>query len=69
MPLLPYLLGVTTLWPALVVALLGLFVAGAVVSRVTARSWWYSGTRQLLVGAAAAAVTYVIGTLVNVGLD
>jgi vacuolar iron transporter family protein len=68
-PLLPYLLGVTSLWPALAVALLGLFVAGAVVARVTARSWWYSGTRQLLVGAAAAAVTYVIGTLVNVGLS
>jgi vacuolar iron transporter family protein len=67
-PLLPYLLGVTTLWPALVLALLGLFVAGAVVAQVTARSWWYSGLRQLLLGAAAAAVTYLIGTLVNVSL-
>jgi vacuolar iron transporter family protein len=67
-PLLPYLLGLTSLWQALVVALLGLFVTGAVVSRVTARSWWFSGTRQLLLGAAAAAVTYVIGTLVNVGV-
>jgi VIT1/CCC1 family predicted Fe2+/Mn2+ transporter len=67
-PLLPYLLGLTSLWPALVVALLGLFVTGAVVSRVTARSWWFSGTRQLLLGAAAAAVTYLIGTLVNVGV-
>jgi vacuolar iron transporter family protein len=67
-PLLPYLLGVTSLWVAVSIALLGLFVAGAVVSRVTARAWWYSGTRQLLLGAAAAAVTYLIGTLVNVGL-
>jgi VIT1/CCC1 family predicted Fe2+/Mn2+ transporter len=67
-PLLPYLLGADSLWPAMVLSLLGLFGCGAVVSRVTTRSWWYGGTRQLLLGAAAAALTYFIGDLVGAGL-
>ena len=63
LPLLPYLLGATALWPALVVALVGLFACGAVVARVTARSWWFSGLRQLVLGGAAAGVTFVLGSL------
>jgi vacuolar iron transporter family protein len=63
LPVLPYLLGATTLWPALAVALVGLFACGAVVARVTARSWWFSGLRQLVLGGAAAGVTFALGTL------
>ncbi|OEU97087.1 VIT1/CCC1 transporter family protein [Streptomyces oceani] len=63
LPVLPYLFGATALWPAVLVALLGLFGCGAVVARVTARSWWYSGLRQLAVGGAAAGVTYGLGAL------
>lgn len=63
LPVLPYLLGATALWPALIVALVGLFLCGAVVARVTARSWWFSGLRQLALGGAAAGVTYALGTL------
>jgi vacuolar iron transporter family protein len=47
----------------LLLALVGLFACGAVVARVTARSWWFSGLRQLLLGAAAAGVTYALGLL------
>ncbi len=61
LPVLPYLLGATALWPAVLCALIGLFACGALVARVTARSWWYSGLRQLALGAAAAAVTYGLG--------
>ncbi|MGW0612132.1 VIT1/CCC1 transporter family protein [Streptomyces sp. NPDC002788] len=61
-PVLPYLLGAGSLWPAVLLALLGLFLCGAVVAKVTARSWWYSGLRQLLLGGAAAGVTYALGT-------
>ena len=68
LPLLPYLFGATTLWPALAVALVGLFLCGALVSRLTARTWWYSGTRQLLLGGTAAALTWGIGSLVGTGL-
>jgi VIT1/CCC1 family predicted Fe2+/Mn2+ transporter len=63
LPVLPFLLGVTALWPSLLLALIGLFGCGAVVARVTARSWWFSGVRQLALGGAAAGVTYVLGTL------
>ncbi|MEV0989381.1 VIT1/CCC1 transporter family protein [Streptomyces sp. NPDC049949] len=65
LPVLPYLLGAASLWPAVLLALVGLFACGAVVSRVTARSWWYSGLRQLLLGGAAAGVTYVLGTWIG----
>ncbi|KNB52654.1 VIT1/CCC1 transporter family protein [Streptomyces caatingaensis] len=61
LPVLPYLLGAAALWPAVLLALLGLFACGAVVARVTARSWWFSGLRQLLLGGAAAGVTYLLG--------
>ncbi|MFG2024450.1 VIT1/CCC1 transporter family protein [Streptomyces sp. NPDC048825] len=63
LPVIPYLLGATALWPAVLLALLGLFACGAVVARVTARSWWYSGLRQLALGGAAAGVTYALGSL------
>lgn len=65
-PVVPYLLGATALWPGVVLALLGLFLCGAVVAKVTARPWWYSGLRQLVLGGAAAAVTYGLGTLFGV---
>ncbi|GAA4817321.1 VIT1/CCC1 transporter family protein [Streptomyces ziwulingensis] len=62
-PVLPYLLGASALWPAVLVALAGLFLSGAVVARVTARTWWYGGLRQLVLGGAAAGVTYALGSL------
>ena len=68
LPLLPYLLGAANLLPALVVSAVGLFAAGALVSRVTARSWWWTGLRQLLLGGVAAALTYGFGMLVGTGL-
>jgi VIT1/CCC1 family predicted Fe2+/Mn2+ transporter len=68
LPLLPYLLGAASLLPALVVSAVGLFAAGALVSRVTARSWWWTGLRQLLIGGLAAALTYGFGTVVGTGL-
>ncbi|MEU6662882.1 VIT1/CCC1 transporter family protein [Streptomyces sp. NPDC046821] len=63
LPLLPYLLGASALWPAVLLALVGLFACGAIVAKVTARSWWFSGLRQLALGGAAAGVTYLLGTL------
>jgi vacuolar iron transporter family protein len=68
LPVAPYLLGAETVVPALLVSLIALFGCGAVVSRVTARSWWSSGLRQLVLGALAAAVTYGIGSAVGTTL-
>jgi VIT1/CCC1 family predicted Fe2+/Mn2+ transporter len=65
LPVLPYLLGATNLWPAALLAAVGLFIAGALVSRVTARSWWYGGLRQLILGGAAAVITFAVGSLIG----
>jgi VIT1/CCC1 family predicted Fe2+/Mn2+ transporter len=67
-PLFPYLLGASTVLPALVLSLTALFICGAIVSRITSRSWWYSGLRQLILGGAAAALTYFVGTLFGPGI-
>jgi VIT1/CCC1 family predicted Fe2+/Mn2+ transporter len=64
-PLITYLAGVDRLWPALGVGGIGLFAAGAIVATFTGRRWWLSGFRQLVLGAAAAAVTYGIGRLIG----
>lgn len=63
LPVLPYLLGMRSLWATLLLALLALFGCGAVVARVTARSWWFSGLRQLALGGAAAGVTFFLSSL------
>ncbi|MFC8586957.1 VIT1/CCC1 transporter family protein [Streptomyces sp. NPDC057217] len=68
LPVLPYLLGASDLWPAVLLALLGLFACGALVARVTARGWLFSGMRQLALGGAAAAVTYGLGMVFGAAL-
>lgn len=67
-PLVPYVLGGQTLLLPVLLALLALFVAGALVSRWTDRSAAYSGSRQLLLGGAAAALTFAIGSAVGTGV-
>ena len=67
--MLPYLLGATALWPALAAGAIGLFLAGALVSRFTRRPWLLSGLRQLFFGGVAAGATYVIGTLIGGGVS
>lgn len=65
-PLLPYLLGFSSLAAALLCGGAGLFLAGALSSKFTPRPWWWSALRQLLFGAAAAGITYAIGTAIGV---
>lgn len=67
-PLLPYLLGSSELWLALGVGGMGLMIAGAVAARFTGRPWWFGAGRQLLLGAAAAAATYLVGTAIGIGV-
>lgn len=61
LPLLPYLLGASDLSAAAILALLALFGTGVLTSRFTNRSWLFSGSRQLLLGTIAAAVTFAVG--------
>jgi len=67
-PLVPYLMGSTNIVYSMVISLIGLFGAGALVSLVTTRTWWYSGTRQLLIGSGAAAITWFLGTTIGAAL-
>lgn len=68
-PTAPYLLGASSLGLAMTLTALALFLVGVLVSRFTTRSWWWSGARQLLLGALAAAVTFVVGSAFGVGLN
>jgi vacuolar iron transporter family protein len=68
-PLLPYLLGSHHLWPSLVLAGAALAALGASVARFTDRPWWLGGSRQLALGAGAAAITYGVGSAFGVGLS
>ena len=68
LPVLPYVIGSASLVPSLIVSLLALFACGAVVSRVTTRSWWFGGLRQLVLGGVAAALTFAIGDLVGTSI-
>jgi len=65
LPLLPFVFGVSTLAPSAIVAGLALFAAGATVARITARPWWFGGARQLVLGAAAAAITFAVGAAIG----
>jgi vacuolar iron transporter family protein len=65
LPLVPYLLGVRTLIPSLVLTAIALLVGGMTVGRLTGRSLVKSGTRQLLLGTLAVAVTFAIGQLIG----
>jgi vacuolar iron transporter family protein len=69
LPLLPYLFGASVLWPALVCGGAGLLLAGVLSSRFTPRPWWYAGLRQLLFGAAAAGITYAVGSAIGVAVS
>ena len=68
LPLLPYLLGFASLPAAALLTAAGLFTAGVITARFTARPWWYSGARQMLLGVFAGLVTYGVGHLVGAGL-
>lgn len=65
-PLIPFLLGSSSLAVSLLVGAVGLFVVGAVTSRFTGKPWWFAGGRQLLFGAIAAGATFVVGSLIGV---
>ncbi|MHA6796430.1 VIT1/CCC1 transporter family protein [Pseudonocardia bannensis] len=65
-PLIPFLLGSSSLALGLIVGAIGLFVVGALTSRFTTRPWWVGGLRQLMFGAIAAGATYLVGSLIGV---
>ena len=67
-PLIPFLLGFSSLLIGLVVGAVGLLVVGALTSWFTDRPWWFSALRQLMFGAIAAGATYLVGWLIGVSV-
>lgn len=63
-----FLSGMNAVYASVAISGLGLFAIGAAITLMTGRSVWYSGTRQILFGLAAAALTYGIGRLIGVSL-
>jgi len=68
LPVIPWFFaeGLAAALATIVMAGLGLFVAGAATSFFTRRGLLFAGGRMLLLGLAAAAVTFSIGALVGV---
>lgn len=69
-PVLPFffLSGLAAVGLSVALSTLGLFGIGAAITLLTGRSIWYSGMRQVLVGLAAAAITFGIGRLIGISL-
>jgi len=69
-PIFPFIFwsGTTAIYLSLGVSAIGLFIIGAAITLMTGRSIWYSGFRQVLVGIAAAGLTYGIGRLIGVSV-
>jgi len=64
-PLIPYLAGLDSLALALGLAALAAFIGGGLVAKLTDRPFLRGAFRQLLLGAFAAGITYLIGTAVG----
>jgi VIT1/CCC1 family predicted Fe2+/Mn2+ transporter len=60
--------GIFAIIMSLVISAVGLFIIGAAITLMTGRSVLFSGARQVLVGIAAAALTYGIGKLIGVSV-
>jgi VIT1/CCC1 family predicted Fe2+/Mn2+ transporter len=69
-PVVPYLFGggTTILLISLGASLIGLFAVGAGVSLITGRGTLFSGARQVVIGAAAAVVTFLVGRVIGVAV-
>ena len=68
-PLLPYLVGYTSLAAALILAAAAAFAGGGLVSRITNRPFLRGATRQLVLAAVATGLTYAIGLAVGAAVS
>jgi vacuolar iron transporter family protein len=68
MPLLPFIVlrGASATLGAVAVAGASALIVGGLLSIFTGRPWWFSAARQLLICAAAGAVTYGVGAAIGV---
>jgi len=68
-PLIPYLLGATVLWPSLVAAGIALSVSGGAVALLTGRPVARGAARQVALAALSAGVTYGVGRGIGAGVS
>lgn len=68
-PLLPYLFGFESLWAGLACGGVGLALAGCAAARFTKQPMVWAALRQLLLGSAAVAATYLVGYLIGVSVS
>jgi vacuolar iron transporter family protein len=68
-PLLPYLLGATSLLWTLILGAVVLLAMGAAVARFTRRSLWYGAFRHLVLGGIAVAVVFGVGHAIGTGVS
>lgn len=64
-PLIPYLADLNVMAVALGLAAVAAIAGGGMVARLTDRPFWRGALRQLVLGACAAGITYLIGLLVG----
>ena len=69
-PVLPFMFtsGMQAILISVAFSAVGLFLIGSAITLFTGKSVWFSGSRQVLFGLAAAAVTFGIGKLIGVAL-
>jgi VIT1/CCC1 family predicted Fe2+/Mn2+ transporter len=69
-PVIPFIIltGITAVGVSLLLSGLALFGIGAGITLLTGRSVLFSGTRQVIFGFAAAAITFGIGRAIGVSL-
>jgi VIT1/CCC1 family predicted Fe2+/Mn2+ transporter len=69
-PVVPYLIGdgMAAFIASIVLSIVALFGVGAGVSLLTGRSLLFSGSRQVVIGAAAAIITYIVGLAIGVAV-
>ncbi len=69
-PVFPFIFasGLTAVSISVGLSILGLFGIGAAITILTGRSVWASGSRQVIIGLAAAAITFAIGRLIGVAI-
>lgn len=64
-----FLSGTSAVIVSLICSAIGLFLIGTIITLFTGRSVLYSGTRQVLFGLGAAAVTFIVGKLLGVSVS
>ena len=63
-----WLSGYSSIALSVALSTVGLFIIGSAITLFTGKSIWFSGTRQVVFGLMAAAITFGIGKLIGVSI-